>query len=380
MSRNIAIVGAGLIGRILALECQMAGMSVTLFDRDNKDGKQSCAYTGAGMLAPFSELEFADPIITALGFESLSLWTDLLKKLPDVYFQKEGTLVLAHPQDFSDLHRFKRSIQYKLEGTNWQSLNIALPENIIVNCTRDAIDSLETNLPSFFTQGYYLPHEGQIDNKQIMSALRQKLESLDVKWNTNIEVSSFTDFSAFDVTIDCRGLGAKTNLKNLRGVRGELLLVEAPEVHLNRPIRLMHPRHPIYIVPRQNNQFIIGATSIESQDMRPLTVQSALELLSAACTVRPAFAEGSILESRVNCRPALPNNLPSITLSGNKNSSYIISINGLYRHGFLIAPKIARLVFHYIQTQVASPHYSLLFDQTASLKDFRTLGESSFCN
>ncbi len=76
----------------------------------------------------------------------------------------------------------------------------------------------------------------------------------------------------------------------------------------------MHPRHPIYIVPRQNNCFIIGATTIESEDMRPLTVQSSLELLSAACTVHPEFAEGTIVESRVNCRPALPDNLPAIIL------------------------------------------------------------------
>ncbi|MFA6041746.1 MAG: FAD-dependent oxidoreductase, partial [Methylophilus sp.] len=178
--------------------------------------------------------------------------------------------------------------------------------------------------------------------------------------------------------IDCRGLGAKASLKQLRGVRGELLLIETPEVNLAMPIRLMHPRHPIYIVPRQNNRFIVGATSIESEDNRPVTVQSVLELLSAACTVHPGFAEAAIIENKVNCRPTLQNNLPSIICSDLKSSANVISVNGLYRHGFLIAPKLAKLVLAFMNSGVVDSHYKMLFQHSKQNNKLIEKGESTF--
>ncbi len=366
MSYRVAIIGAGLMGRILALECQLAGFSVSLIDQDNKEGKKSCASTGAGMLSPFSELETAEPIISALGVQSLALWPEILKAIPQtVYFQQQGTLVVAHPQDQPDLLRFRRAIEFKLASKECQQL--LLGQNIsqtLVNCNRENILSLESELPRTFTEGIFLPTEGQVDNKQLLEALKVALDKCE--WHTGIDVASLSvsgvecqhlshhnrnvisQLGKCDFIVDCRGLGSRADIPQLRGVRGELLLVEAPDVKLNRPIRLMHPRHPIYIVPRQDSKFIIGATSIESEDMRPLTVQSALELLSAACTVHPAFAEAVILETRVNCRPALLNNLPAIILPEHTKAPKIIRINGLYRHGFLIAPKLARLVLGYM--------------------------------
>jgi len=362
MSSHIAIVGAGLIGRILALECHWAGLSVSLFDRDSKEGNLSCAATGAGMLAPYTELELAEPIVAALGIESLTLWPEILKNLPsEVFFQTEGTLVLAHPQDKAELSRFKRAVQYNLENSAWNNFDFEIPKNILVNCNRSELVYLESQLPSIFTEGVYLPWEGQIDNKQILAALGLAIESSSIKWHDGIEVNSLAELSSYDYIIDCRGLGSKSDVKQLRGVRGELLLVEIAEVVLNRPVRLMHPRHPIYIVPRQNNRFIIGATSIESEDMRGITIESSLELLSAACTVHPGFAEASIIENKVNCRPTLLDNLPGIIFSHKKPSHNIIKVNGLYRHGFLMAPKLAKLVLSLITSNTRSNSYGELF-------------------
>jgi glycine oxidase len=119
----------------------------------------------------------------------------------------------------------------------------------------------------------------------------------------------------------------------------------------------MHPRYPLYIVPRENQHYLIGATSIESDDRRPMTVQSALELLSAAFTVHPGFAEASIVELIVNCRPALPDNLPAIQVRDG-----LIRVNGLYRHGFLISPRLAELVGAHIAQGRMDPRYEGLFD------------------
>ncbi len=213
MSSHIAIVGAGLIGRILALESRFAGMHVSLFDRDELDGRQSCAYAGAGMLAPYTELEQAEPIIAALGIESLALWPQLLKKLSrPVFFQNKGTLVLAHRQDQPELSRFERSLKFKLDSPAWkqwaqqasplQKDEILLPDRrggdlyppvssplpVYSHCTRKQLLDLEPDLPTMFTEGLYLPDEGQIDNRQLLDALKITLLDSGVDWQTGVEI------------------------------------------------------------------------------------------------------------------------------------------------------------------------------------------------
>ena len=93
--------------------------------------------------------------------------------------------------------------------------------------------------------------------------------------------------------IDCRGLAAARQLPDLRGVRGEMLLVQSRELRLQRPVRLLHPRMPVYVVPRGEGIYMIGATMIESDDAGAVTVRSALELLSAAYALHPAFGEAA---------------------------------------------------------------------------------------
>jgi glycine oxidase len=143
--------------------------------------------------------------------------------------------------------------------------------------------------------------------------------------------------------IDCRGLAARDTEPELRGVKGELILIETGEVELARPVRLIHPRWPLYVIPREDNLFMLGATSIEAEDTG-VSVRSALELLGAAYAVHPAFAEARIVEFGSGLRPAYPDNLPRIAVDDNR-----IAVNGLYRHGFLIAPALAELTLAYVQ-------------------------------
>jgi glycine oxidase len=306
------------------------------------------------------------------------LWPQLLEKLPgNVFFQKNGTLVIAHPQDQAELERFSRSVQYKLGSFEWNNFHIQRSAQPMLGYNRMELMTLKARLPAIFTHGIYLPDEGQIDNKQLLDALRAAIDKTNIEWRTETTIKSLADLPAFDFIIDCRGMGAKTDLNQLRGVRGELLMVEAPEVSLGLPIRLMHPRHPIYIVPRPHHRFIIGATSIESEDMRPITVQSVLELLSAACTVHPGFAEAIVLENKVNCRPTLPNNLPGIIFSEPSKSNNIIRVNGLYRHGFLVAPKLAQLVLAFLNNRKVDPRYARIFQPTGMSNEQFIMGEPS---
>ena len=115
-----------------------------------------------------------------------------------------------------------------------------------------------------------------------------------------------------------------------------MIRVRTREVSLTRPVRLLHPRFPLYVVPRANSEFMIGATMIESAEKGAVTVRSAIELLSAAYALHPAFGEAEILEMSADVRPAYPDNEPRIEEREGR-----IFVNGFYRHGFLLAPAFA---------------------------------------
>lgn len=336
--QKVAIAGAGLIGRLLALQLVSAGYRVTLFDRDRVTGTESCAYAGAGMLAPYAEMDKSEPLVAALGERSLELWPSLLRQLGrEVFYQRDGTLILAHSRDTPELEALIALIARKLPGRE-----VAHPVD------GDRVARLEPELASRFTRGLWLPHEGQLEPRQLLPALADAILEKGAAWQPRTEILSISPFQLetvdgrkrFDLVVDCRGLGAKPEIPELRGVRGELLRLYAPEVRLTRPIRLMHPRYPLYIAPRPGHIYLVGATSIESEDRGPLTVRSSLELLSAAYSLHPGFAEAQVVDSAVDCRPALPEHLPAIF-----RAPGLMRINGLYRHGFLVAPALAELAF-----------------------------------
>lgn len=335
------ILGAGLMGRLVALQLARAGWRCETFDAGGPDAGGAAARVAAAMLAPLAESAVTEPAVVRMGMHSLERWPQLLATLArPVFFQQNGTLVVWHRQDAPEAARFRRQVEATTHGID----GLARPEP--VDAARLA--ALEPSLANRFTQGLYLPGEGQLDNRELLGALLHELETLKVTmhWHTSRVPADFKtgETGQPDWVIDCRGVGAKDAWRSpesgagskLRGVRGEVARLHAPEVTLARPTRLMHPRYPIYIAPKQDHVFVIGATEIESEDFSPASVRSTLELLSAAYTVHSGFAEARILEIATQCRPALPDNLPAIAQS----APGVLHINGLYRHGFMIAPAL----------------------------------------
>lgn len=348
--RSVGIAGAGIIGRLVALNLLQNGWHVTLFDVDNQEGKASCSYAAAGMLSPFFELEKTESIVHNLGVKSINLWDSILSMLNQpVYFQNEGSLVLAHAQDIDELARIKGSVEMKLRSN--LGIKVLTPEEI---------SKLEPALSHWVSTSLYFDSEGQIDNRMLLTALQSTLLEKGIAWKSEtciqrVEsgkiISSFETYN-FDVVCDCRGLGARDLCPDLRGVRGELIHLHAPEVEIIRPVRLIHPRYRLYIAPRPNNVYIIGASEIESEELSQISVRTTLELLSAAYSVHPRFAEARITGSSVNCRPAFPDNLPRISYREG-----LLSINGLHRHGFLLAPVLAEEAVSIIENGIKSILY-----------------------
>ena len=125
------------------------------------------------------------------------------------------------------------------------------------------------------------------------------------------------------------------SVASVRGVRGEIVWLHAPGLALQRPLRLLHPRHSIYIVPRPDDTVIVGASEIESEDRSPVSLQSAVELMAAAHSVLPGLAEARVIRLDRNLRPALPDHEPVVDVRDG-----LVRINGLFRHGWLLAPAL----------------------------------------
>ncbi len=353
---NIAIAGAGLAGRVVALNLLRAypECSITFFDKDSKEGVSAAGFTAAGMLAPYAELETAESVIFELGQRSIELWPDLLKEI-GLYdgYQQKGTVITAHPQDMGELEHFIQLLRYKVDTVGE-----------IEDCNGGEIGALEPDLAQH-KKGFFIPSEGVVDAQRFMAFsvnYFDRFENVSFREYTpvtHIEAGKvYTDEGVeyFDWVFDTRGLGAKEHFDDLRGVRGEVLWVEANDIDITRPTRLMHPRYKLYIVPRGSGcegidleyckdcklsqttgykRYIIGATEIESEDFSPISVRSSMELLSALYTVHPSFGEARVVNSETNCRPAFRDNLPRI-----ENEKGLTRINGLYRHGYLLSPAI----------------------------------------
>lgn len=306
---RILVRGAGVGGLTVAYELASRGVEVTVADIHPGLGGGASWYAG-GMLAPWCERESAEQGVVTLGTGAADWWDAALPG----HVTRAGTLVLANARDASELKRFSD------RTTSHRRLAEA------------DIADLEPDLAGRFRQGLFFAGEAHLDPRQAMRALVRKLGAKGVSFPFgDAEICP----TGFDRVVDCTGIAYPD--PELRGVRGEMMLIRTRDVKFARPVRLLHPRHPIYIVPRADHHFMVGATMIESDADGPITARSAMELLNTAYALHPAFGEAEIVETGAGLRPAYPDNFPRVAVRDGT-----IVVNGFHRHGFLLAPAMAQ--------------------------------------
>ena len=315
----ITVVGAGITGLWQALTLARRGHRVRLLERSSQPFAQAASSFAGAMLAPYCEAEATPQVVHELGLRSLALWRETYPAVVE-----KGTLVVAAARDRAELVRFAHMT------TGHATLNPG------------EIDAIEPACGGRFAAALYFAAEAHVVPLDALTFLLRAVRAAGAE--VGLGVSWTDDRPADRLLIDCRGLAAQPELANLRGVRGERLIVRSPDVVLTRPMRLLHPRHPIYIVPWSDDRYMVGATVIESEDAGPLTVRSALELLGSAYALHPALGEAEILEVGAGVRPAFPDNVPKIVVRGRT-----LYVNGLYRHGFQLAPVLAELLADYVE-------------------------------
>ncbi|MDX3924223.1 MAG: glycine oxidase ThiO [Shinella sp.] len=304
---RILVRGAGVAGLTAALELSRRGLPVTVAETSPAPAGSASWFAG-GMLAPWCERESAEEAVLTLGRDAADWWDEALPG----EVRRNGTLVVAPARDSAELKRFAA----RTSGYEWLD--------------GDGVAALEPALAGRFRQALFFPQEAHLDPRKALGGLREALAGQNVRFVRDEQ-------PGFDLVVDCTGAVQIGRLDNLRGVRGEMLYLGTEELSLSRPVRLLHPRIPLYIVPRGRGLFMCGATMIETDERGPIAARSLMELLNAAYALHPAFAEARVVETGTGIRPAFPDNLPKVI-----RKEKTIFINGLYRHGFLLSPALAR--------------------------------------
>ncbi|HEV7310097.1 glycine oxidase ThiO [Ensifer sp.] len=305
---RVLVKGAGVVGLTLAHELAARGVEVTVFEPEPGFAASASWFAG-GMLAPWCERESAEEPVLTDGISAIDWWD---RTLPGEV-SRNGTLVVAPPRDTGELRRFAA----RTSGLEW--LDAA------------AIARLEPALAGRFQHALFFAGEAHLDPRRALQSLRRKLQDRGVAF-----VDAIDGDQGDRLIADCTGASKIGSAEGLRGVRGEMLYLQTSEVALSRPVRLIHPRIPLYIVPRGEGLFMCGSTMIETDDRGPITARSMMELLNAAYALHPAFGEARLVETGTGVRPAFADNLPRATRTGNT-----VTLNGLYRHGFLLSPALA---------------------------------------
>lgn len=315
---TIAILGAGIMGLTTAyiLAENFPKTKITLIDPLGFPPDNASRMAG-GMLAPYCECDHLPNSYIQAGLQGIDFWKKLSEKTGENFeFSQKGSLILAHREDRHMLDRIKTVLPPENRGT---LVDLASFAPLLAERFKDAL---------------YMEGEAHLHPRKAMDALLALITKAGVSFIKHLEEQP----SLPHMIVDCRGMGAQNDQTGLRGVKGEILIVRNPDFTLECPLRLMHPRYPLYIVPREGNIFMIGATIIESADGF-VSMRSGLELMSALYSLHPTFAHAQIIEMKGGIRPALPDNLPAIAREGST-----IRANGLFRHGFLLAPAMAACI------------------------------------
>ncbi|WP_145032550.1 FAD-dependent oxidoreductase [Pantoea ananatis] len=303
-----SVLGSGVSGLCIATLLAEQGEPVEIITLPDC---RAASHWAGGMLAPWCEAESAPQQVVDWGQYAAAWWSARVSGV-----EQQGTLVIAPPRDSAELTRFANMTS----SHQWVT-----PAEI------------EPALEDRFARGLFFAAEGHLDPRLAMQQLQTRLLNAGVRFHPGKPSGKI---------IDCRGIHARQSQPELRAVRGEMVILHTDEITFSRPVRLLHPRFPCYLVPRAQGHFMLGATMVESQDDSPISARAMMELLSAAYSIHPALAEARIIESGTGLRPAYRHNLPEV-----RYENGIFSVNGMYRHGFLLAPMMAEKLMQQLTSE-----------------------------
>ncbi|MCW2496806.1 glycine oxidase ThiO [Jatrophihabitans sp.] len=333
---DVAIVGAGVIGTAVAWRAAQRGLTVTLFDPDPTRGAWR---TAAGMLAPITELHYAESALLRLNLASLARYPSFVEELglPTGY-RANGTLEVAwDAADLAalrDLHAF---------GTS-----LGLSSRLVDGAELRAIEpGLAPGLPG----GLVADSDHQVDPRLLHAALTTAARAAGVRFVAE-EVRDLGALAAGQVVLAAGAWSGVLGGLPVRPVKGQTLRLRAlSPLASGRVVRASVKGSTVYIVPRENGDVVVGASSEEAGfDVTP-RAGAVYELLRDAQTVLPELGEAELVEVSTGLRPGTADNAPLL----GRGEDGVILATGHYRNGVLLTPVTADAIATLLATGETDP-------------------------
>jgi glycine oxidase len=345
MTKDVIIVGGGVIGCSIALKLARAGLTVAVIERNRVGSEASRA--AAGMLSPQTEASGPDPFLD-LCLRSRSMYrgfAELLAELSgiDVEYRDEGTLcVVAEGECESEIDRW----------SSWQ-ISAGLELEVL---PASVLNSIEPAVTQSATRAVFIPKDHQVENRRLMDALDVACRRAGVEIVEGYAVTSLIvergkatgvmcgerrfDAGAVVVAAGCWStpLLEPVGLSiTVTPARGQMIALRAAGLSINH---ILHSSK-CYLVPRNDGRILAGATVEYAGFHKAVTAHGINSLLEAAIELVPALEASEIVESWSGLRPDTIDHLPVLGLSGIDN---LLLATGHFRNGILLAPITAELI------------------------------------
>lgn len=357
---SVLIVGGGICGLGIGWRLAQAGRPTTVLEQREvgPNSLPAATWASAGMLAPHVEAEPGEERLLPLLLESHARWPAFVQELReasgvDVGYRTEGTLVVASDRDQVERLHFQYEFQRRLGlELTWLS--------------GDAARQREPHLSRNVIAALYSPHDYQVDNRQVLLALRQAFLAAGGALRERASVAEILvergevqgirlisgEILHAPVVVIAAGAWSAT-LPGLppevrppvRPIKGQMLALQTPP---DAPL-LRHVvwGRDVYLVPRKDGRLLIGATVEEKDFDAQLTAGGVYTLLRRTWEILPGIDEAPIVEMWAGLRPGSRDDAPILGATPVKG---LMLATGHYRNGILLAPITADAVSHLILT------------------------------
>ncbi|HEY9769910.1 MAG TPA: glycine oxidase ThiO [Coleofasciculaceae cyanobacterium] len=345
-TRDILIIGGGVVGLAIAIELKRQGAKVTVV---SQDFSQAASHAAAGMLAPMAE-KLTSAAMLDLCLRSRWLYPEWTRKLEELTGLETGYLpcgILAPVYD--------------------QPESTADDRHNSIWLDRQAIQLYQPGLSDRVIGGWWYPEDGQVDNRCLMRSLLQAAQTLGIEIHEGVSVKAIQQqqgrveavltnlgqINAEQYVLAAGSWSSQLLPLPVRPVKGQMLSLRMPQkLHQPFPLQRILYGNGVYLVPRQDGRLIVGAT-VEEVDWTPFNTPKGIQsLLDKTTELYPAAVDWQIEEFWWGFRPGTPDELPII---GRSSCDNLFLATGHYRNGILLAPITASLIADLILKQKSDP-------------------------
>ncbi|MEU6868938.1 glycine oxidase ThiO [Streptomyces sp. NPDC046876] len=372
---DVLVIGGGIIGLVTAWRAARRGLRTALADPAPGGG---AARVAAGMLAAVTELHYGEETLLGLNLASAARYPEFAAELADasggmdIGYRACGTLAVALDADdrlhLRELHALQRRCGLESEWLTGRE------------CRR-----LEPMLAPGVRGGLRVDGDHQVDPRRLAAALLAACENAGVEIRrasarrllvaadraVGAALDDGTELHADQVVLAAGSLSGRLAgvpdeaLPPVRPVKGQVLRLTVPAAYapfLSRTVRAVVRGSHVYLVPRENGELVVGATSEELGWDTTVTAGGVYELLRDAHELVPGITELPLTETLAGLRPGSPDNAP---LLGPTALPGLHLATGHYRNGVLLTPLTGDALADLLTTgalpQIALPFSPLRF-------------------